>query len=403
MKKLLSLFLAMAMLVTIVPAFAESTTKTSATTSSESSGLSSLFGGLMGSEGKEGGLGSLLGGLMSGEGKEGGLSSLLGGIFGKDFNLNALLQSLIQRLRSLKGAKLTMIITALKQKLNGLVSGLSGLFGSSSRSTEGSESGESAGLSSLLGLLGGMTEGSEGGESADLSSLLGGLLGGATEESEGIDSAELLGLLSLLGSEDGESSESDFDLDAFLEEYMKTPEYQDFVAKYDAIQAHLLEEYAEGLEKGDVQIFDISDISSLTAETDPNKFFAYMSLSNYKVDGKDLKMMNYAGNVELLTLEKQADGTYKVLSYVVAEDGTEQAASIQKMCDEYGVTYDNYTEAIMWNDWSDLFEMVNYMKEHPEYERMEYMGEMKTLEELSTRLDTLFDETMALYNTPAAK
>ena len=378
MKKFLSLILALAMLVTIVPAVAESKTTTTTTEASAEAGkLESLLGGLLNGSGEstEGGdLSSLLVGLLNsnGDSKEGsGLSSLLSGLFGGSdkggFSLSSLLKPLMNKLKNLKGTRLSLIVSALKHKLSSLVNSLfSGLLGGiSSRSTEG---GESAGLSSLLGgLLGGSTEGTEGGEGFDLSGLLG-LLGGSEEDAE------------------------DFDLDAFLEEYRQSPEYLEYVARYTAIEDYLSEEYSKSLEQGDVQIYSIHDVWNMSDDADPNLLFGYLALSNYKADGKGLKLMNYAGNVELLTIEKQDDGSFKVVNAIVADDGTDQAESIQKMCDIFGVTYEEYADTMLWSDYDQLAMLYDYLNEHSEYETIEYMGEMLTLEELNARMDAMSAE-----------
>ena len=398
MKKVLSLILTVVMLMTVAPSFAE--------TAAEGEDLSSLLSGLLGDSGEgqeDGGLGSLLSGLMGdgSEGEEGsGLGSLLGGLMGSlsgeggNFNLNELLEPVLEKLRSLKGTKLSLIADALKQKLGTLKEKLGGLGSMLGDLLSGAEGSEGSGLSALLsGLGGGTTRSSEGGEGADLSALLGGLFGGEGDGTEGGEGADLSSLLGLLfGGDSGE----DFDIDKFIEDYTSSPEYQDYLLQREALKAYLNEEYGETLEKGDVQIVTSSNVINFDNDT-PNVEFGYFGLANYTVDGTDLKLLNFAGNVELLTYEKQEDGTFKVVDAIVAEDGDDRDDGIQKMCDAFGVTYQDYTECAMWTDWDEIQDLCEFLSEHPEYERIEYQGEMKTPEELSAIQENMLQEYLAAY------
>ena len=390
MKKLLSLILALIMLMTVAPVFAEAT--------AEKNGLSSLFSRLM-SGSSEDTEGSRLGNLFN---------HLKGKLDDSEssFSLSSLLRPLLTKLRGIKGIKLSVIINAVKDKFGGLLGGLSrgsegGGEGTSLSSLLGgllggdsSEDGVGTDLSGMLsGLLGGEGDGSEGGKASELLSLLSGLLGGGDEGSEGSEDGELLSLLgSLFG--DGEGDE-DIDLDKLLEEYRSSPEYQEYMARYAALKDYLNAEYAEALEQGDVQVFTESDISNFDND-DPNVEFGYFALANYTADGKDLKLLNYAGNMELLTYEKQEDGTYKVVEAIAAEEGDDYEPSIEKMCEAFGIPYSDYTDHMMWKDFDEVIDMYRFMKDHPEYERIEYMGELRTPEELDGISDAIFDETEAL-------
>ena len=113
MKKILAMILALCMMLTMVPALAESTTPAGSETPA-SEGLGALLGGLMSGAGEGGegsGLGALLGGLMGG-GKEGG-------------SLSNLIKTLLEKLKeSGIGAKLSALLGQLTSG-----SGLSGLLG----------------------------------------------------------------------------------------------------------------------------------------------------------------------------------------------------------------------------------------------------------------------------------
>ena len=411
MKKILSLILALCMFLAVVPAVAETAEEVPAEDGGLG-GLSELLGGL-GGEGSEGGLSDMLGGLLGGdgsEGSEGGLGSLFGGLMGKlsdlggSLNLSGLFSTLKEKLAGLKDVDLKAIIELLKGKLVGLKSSLSGLLGGltggsdgTTKSAEGEEVGDLSALSGLLGgLLGGSdgtTESAEGeagaSESGDLSSLsglLGGLLGGTGEgeSTDGSGAADLIG--GILGSLTGDGTDAGSSFDKLIEEYYASPEYQDSLARDEALKVYLNEEYQDLLEAGDVQIISKNVVTG-SEEGDPNVRLGYYGLANYTVDGTDLKLKNFVGNTELLTYAKQDDGTFKVVDAVVADEGEKAEASIEKMLETVGLTMDDYNTSMSMNTWSGLYDMVAFLDAHPEYERIEFQGELKTRDELDALAD----------------
>jgi len=342
-------------------------------TEGDSEGLKSLLGGLLGgsdeTEGESAGLGSLLGGLLSGsgetEGDSAGLGSLLGGLMsgsGEEGGFDAsALQGLLGGLMSGsgeegEGAGLSSLLGKLSGLLGGSEGGLSALLGKLGGLLGGSE-GE-GGLSALLGKLGGLVRGSgEEGSKLDLSSLLGGLLGGSTGDS------------------------ATFDLEAYLD----SPEYKDILAIDATVKAYIVDEYKDGLEAGDVQYpCLVTGVDETTLEEGKAKFLYYLSLTNYTADGTNLKMKNYAGNVELLYVTKNADGTWTVTEAKQAKDGEEYDASIAEMAKEYGVGLDELNKALDRDmiEWSEIFGMYDVLQQHPEYKTVELQGEPKTSDEL---------------------
>ena len=344
MKKILSLILALVMMITAAAAFAETASETPAGDKI----LSTLISGLK----------SQLGGSENG------------------FNLLSLIKPLMKKLGSGNDARLQEIIGALKQKLGSALGG-------------SGESGMGIDLSSLIGLLGGSDESGTG---IDLSSLIGLLGGGAegTEGTEGIGDDDLMALLGLLAGDDSGDGDEEFDLDAFLEEYRATPEYQEYLARFEARRVYLNEEFFE-LEKGDEQVVAASTVENFDVD-DPNTEFGDFVLINFRADGKDLKEMNRAATTELLTYEKQEDGTFKVVSAVIAEEGEGRDASIQAMCDTFGVPMEDYVNHLIVVDYDERDYLRDFLREHPEYERIECMGEMMTLEELDAIQEAFWEE-----------
>ena len=292
MKKILSLILAIAMLLTVIPAVAENGTE-------EKGGLQSLLNGLGESGGgNSGDAGSLLS----------GLGSLLGGGNGDGTNLSAMLKNLLQ-----KAGK----------------------------------------------------------------ALLGSLLGGSTGN----------------GAEGG-GEEPDWD--AQLAAYKESDEYKDALGRWNALALHLNEVFP-GLAAGDEQVIVMSEVFKL-GESDPNVEFGWYVLANYRKseNGKNLTLVSAGGAVELITYEKQEDGTFKVASAITALDGSSMFESMVKgMCDRYGVTYEDYISAMKWQEFNEVSFLLEFMSDHPEYERIEYKGAMVTAKELDEMQNKMYEETAA--------
>lgn len=292
MKKILSLILAIAMLLTVIPAVAENGTE-------EKGGLQSLLDGLGESGGgNSGDAGSLLS----------GLGSLLGGGNGDGTNLSAMLKNLLQ-----KAGK----------------------------------------------------------------ALLGSLLGGSTGN----------------GAEGG-GKEPDWD--ALLAAYKESDEYKDALGRWNALALHLNEVFP-GLAAGDEQVIAMSEVFKL-GESDPNVEFGWYVLANYRKseNGKNLTLVSAGGAAELITYEKQEDGTFKVASAITALDGSSMFESMVKgMCDRYGVTYEDYISAMKWQEFNEVSFLLEFMSDHPEYERIEYKGAMVTAKELDEMQNKMYEETAA--------
>ena len=401
MKKLLSLILAIAMMMTIVPALAE--------TGTEAGGLSSLLSGLGDSSGESSGDSS---------GDTSSLTGLLGGLLGggSGLDLSALGKTLVQKLKdklgNLKGVDLDAIVSGLKDKLGGLLGGLKdklgGLTKSGAEETTTTETGDSSGdMSSLTSLLGGLGESSgetgATGETSDagILSLLGGLLGGETgttgETGSASDLEALMMLGSLLGGSEGEGEGTeDIDLDSFLESFKLSEEYQEYMARYAAIQEHLNLEHAEGLPAGDEQVMSLSEIYDSNVPDNPDVIFGLFTLMNYKKseDGKELKALNSAGSVEILTLEKQEDGTFRVLEAATARD-EDFEADLKVLCETYGTTTASYEEAKKWQIFDLVADLYSFMAGHPEYKKIEFQGEMLSAEDLDKMMEQTYNELEA--------
>ncbi len=398
MRKLLSLILAVTMLLTIVPAFAETADPA---TDGEEDGLTDLLGGLLGGEDEEGsGLTDLLGGLLGGEGEEGaGLGDLLGGLLGGEGEEGAGLGDLLGGLlggEGEEGAGLSGLLSGLLGGEGG--SGLSGLLDSLMGQLGGASGKLSTLLSTVKDFLGSHLDNMKG---VDFSGLLNGVLGKfsgtrsaeGAEGAEGFDAADLLGglLSGLLGGSSEEMSDEEWA--QMLEEYHNSPEYQDELARNAVIEAYVLNEYQDTLEAGDVQLVCFGAGIDDYMEDGSFKYLRVFSLTNFTADGANLMEKNYASNAELLVLAKNAEGTYEITEALQAEEGENYEASIEAMAELYGAELDTVKINLGRKESSEAFALADFLREHPEYEKAEFQGELHTAEELDDiALDLLGEE-----------
>lgn len=323
MKKMLSLMIALILLLSVAPAFAETAGTASDNTKT---GLADLLAGLEN---------ELTGG---GDGKLAGeLSSL------KDLLKNKLSEAM-------DSAKLSEILHSVAGRVSGALSSVSG---------------KNSGILKLL------KEGLSREGGPELEALMGALFGSGSEEL------------------------SDEEWEKMLEDYYNSPEYQDVLTREAAIQEYILNEYRDTLEAGDVQFICIGSGLDDVKENGTYQYLRNLSLTNYTADGANLRMKNYAGNAELLYLAKQEDGTYQVIEAIQAEDGENYASSIAAMSEKYGASLDTVNINLGEKEWAETFDLACFLREHPEYEKVEYQGELRTAEELDVIADAALDAALA--------
>ena len=163
-----------------------------------------------------------------------------------------------------------------------------------------------------------------------------------------------------------------------------SPEAQEDLAIAAAIEAYVLNEYKDTLTAGEIQDVHPEGMRTISSDEGTATYFGYISLTNYSVDGTALKMDNSAANIELLSLTKNADGTWTVIEAEQAKDGEEYAASIAAMAEKYGIPAEN--ASFYFSDdligWSNAYHLYEFLEEHPEYTTVEYQGEQKTADEM---------------------
>ena len=206
------------------------------------------------------------------------------------------------------------------------------------------------------------------------------VMGLITDEEGNID---LSTVLSLIGMFSGESSEGS----TYMEEMNN---------RNETIHAYTIDRFKDTLEPGDVQV--IGMLSILNEDFDTHKTIAWISLANYTVEGSDLKLKNYASSVEYLEFEVDENLNFTVSEAVPAEEGENYSASVDALCERLGVSREKFDHDFnrIEIEWEETYQMMDLMEQHPEYERIEYQGEMKTADEIAAINETLMDEGFAI-------
>ena len=173
-------------------------------------------------------------------------------------------------------------------------------------------------------------------------------------------------------------------------------EVEALMARYDALD-EVMKEYvfarnAEFLEPGDVQIYSKQVAYMDDIDLDEVKVLAEFLQTNFTIEDDTLKMLCAAGDPLLLTLTKDEDGNFTVTDEKHAEDGENYTASVEAMCAEVGMTLEDYDGSMVFGKYNDADALADYLEEHPELKGGEFMGEIKTAEELREMSDAYTDE-----------
>ena len=211
---------------------------------------------------------------------------------------------------------------------------------------------------------------------------LGQVTGMITNEDGGINLDSVLSLLGTLGGGFGGNS------------YITEIENEKA-----AVDAYYLEKYQDQIAEGDVPI--VYNTGAINYDIGPAKTIVYLRLVVYTPDGADLKQKFYADSVELLSFDVDENLNYTLAEAKAAEPGDNLEANITALCEELGITYDDFylyydPIEIAWG-WS--YHLEEFLEANPEYERIEYEGELKTLDEIVQISNEYLDLSMAKFKT----
>ena len=205
------------------------------------------------------------------------------------------------------------------------------------------------------------------------------------------------GLLSgLLSSFVGDDGSLDFsNLGKMIEEVGQVYD-QDALAI--AVKDAILKANEDNYAPSEVSIPYYIDCATYTPETDENlvNILGDFWQENYDVEDGNLKFASGGEFVGVMTLEKQEDGTYVCKEIRLAAEGEDQAADLEAFCKEMGISTDDYFASVSLKDLVSLFEISEYIKDHPEYEKIEYLGELKSYDELATSYETALKDLLTV-------
>ena len=224
---------------------------------------------------------------------------------------------------------------------------------------------------------------------SEIGMVLGKIADMAHEEVSNFDADELKELAEgLLGDLVGER-EDDLDLSS-LDAYLKICE------SYNAAEEQYIKDHnADILVPGDVQIVSPYSIETSKFEQDAAdiKNLTCMIQNNYELnDENELLFVSSREDIVLFKHQKDEDGNYPVAEAVFAEDGENYDPSIEKMCDEMGITLDECIGEIAFAEASVPNDLEKYLEENPDIKGIEYQGEIRTAEELEEIFYAAIDE-----------
>ena len=183
---------------------------------------------------------------------------------------------------------------------------------------------------------------------------------------------------------------------AFSEEDMSGGELDEYFASYakldEAMKDYIFEQNAEFMDPGDVQIFSKKIAHMDDLDQEEIKVMGDFTQDNYTIKDDQMNLCSSASIPMLLTVTRNEDGSFTVTDCKQAEDGEGYADSVKAMCEEVGITFDDYQVMMNVAQCNDIDALVKYMNEHPEIKGAEYMGEIKTADELQAISDAYMEE-----------
>ena len=150
-------------------------------------------------------------------------------------------------------------------------------------------------------------------------------------------------------------------------------------------EQYILDRNADMMDQGDVQIISYYPVYTDDYEVDAVDItnLACMIQSNYKLDDENqLLFISGAEDLVLFKHQKDEEGTFAVVEATFAEDGENYTASIEKMCDEVGITLEDCFSEMDFAEAAVAYDLERYLNNNPDIKGIEYQGEIRTAEEL---------------------
>ncbi len=150
----------------------------------------------------------------------------------------------------------------------------------------------------------------------------------------------------------------------------------------DVMKEYMSEYNAQFMDPADVQIYSKQVAYMDDIDLDEIKVLADFCQMNYTIEDDQMILASGASEPYLFTIDRAEDGTLTVADEKHTEDGEGYTASLETLCEEVGITLDDYDASMVFGACNDVDALVKYMEEHPEITGAEYMGEIKTIDEL---------------------
>ena len=228
---------------------------------------------------------------------------------------------------------------------------------------------------------------------AEIKELLESILGYVTDEEGSFESDQARELIGLLFGKYKDGDAANFD-----KNYSSAAEA--FVPIEEAIDLYMLDTSSAYLEEGKETIFSNLIASFDRNDDDTHRVLGNFTIMNFDTDSDcpdDLVVKNGGSSIELMTLIKKEDGSYEVTDCVEQEEGEGFADSVRRMCEDIGTDPDRFYEALELDDLLYICNLHDFMEAHPEYDHIEYMGDMRTLDDLHEIMEEEFVSYLALY------
>ena len=152
--------------------------------------------------------------------------------------------------------------------------------------------------------------------------------------------------------------------------------------------------FNEGLEESEYQVVNLCNVVTTIDENGDYIHLGFDTQMNYNADGTDLVMTGAVAQPILLRIAQAEDGTCTVTDAKAAEDGEGYADSVKALCEEAGTTTEEFDSTMEYNEMAVLGTLIEFMNDHPEFERIEKDGEMLTAEDLDAQLDAAVEVVM---------
>ena len=209
-----------------------------------------------------------------------------------------------------------------------------------------------------------------------------------TDEEGKTDLSTVLSLTGLFGS-----GETDAEPESEDEEEGLTY-IQVYNMRNEAFRKVFMEEYRDA-DMGDEQI----NLAILLTNEEDNleEAFGVFELLTYTADGTDLKLNSREKKIAYMVFTIDDEANFELAEDLRAESDDD----INALCRRHKIErddFDYYTDD-MHADWDAVYLLGAFLEDHPEYERIEFRGAMRTKEELETLEDEILDEILESFDT----